>query len=81
MRGYRGITDTSLLHLAECSPNLQLLDVTGTSVTPQGVRKFEEIKPNCRVIANVTENKDDVDHVNVVDVDEDDEAPVAKQPE
>lgn len=53
VRGYRGVTDTTLLHLAECSPNLRLLDVRGTSVTATGVRNFSSIKPNCRVVSDV----------------------------
>lgn len=57
VRGYRGVTDTALLHLAECSPNLIHLDVTGTSVTAQGVRNFSALKPNCRVVSNVREER------------------------
>lgn len=59
VRGYRGVTDTTLLHLAECSPNLRHLDVTGTSVTAQGVRDFAAIKPNCVLVSAVEEDGDD----------------------
>lgn len=64
VRGYRGVTDTALLHLVECSPNLRYLDVTGTSVTAQGVRDFSALKPNCVVVSNA---KDEVDGVAPVE--------------
>lgn len=63
VRGYRGVTDTALLHLVECSPNLIHLDVTGTSVTAQGVRNFSALKPNCVVVSNA---KDEVKPTPVV---------------
>lgn len=53
VRGYRSITDTALLHLVDCSPNLVYLDVSGTSVTSQGVRNFSAVKPNCLVVTSL----------------------------
>ena len=52
VRHYRLITDVSLRHLVGCSPRLKLLDVTGTSVTAEGVRIFKREKPNCTVLSN-----------------------------
>lgn len=50
VRNYRAITDVTLRHLASCAPNLQYLDVTGTSVTASGIRQFMDGKPNCEVV-------------------------------
>ncbi|ALC47483.1 CG5003 [Drosophila busckii] len=51
LRNYTHITNYSLEHLAQCSPNLIYIDVSGTSVTLMGVINFENAKPNCKVIA------------------------------
>lgn len=50
VRNYRAITDVTLRHLASCAPNLQYLDVTGTSVTAAGIGQFIAAKPQCQVI-------------------------------
>lgn len=50
MRYYQRITDDSLLHLAQCSPNLSYLDVTGSGVTQGGIMEFKIRKPDCEVI-------------------------------
>lgn len=52
VRHYASVTDVTLRHLSYCAPNLQYLDVTGTSVTEDGIRKFLDIKPNCTVISH-----------------------------
>lgn len=52
VRHYKLVTDVSLRHLAGCSPNLKLLDVTGTSVTQEGVEVFKAIKPDCTVLSD-----------------------------
>lgn len=52
LRYYRGITNSTLLHLIDCAPNLQYLDVTGTSVTVDGVRQFMEAKPTCDIVSH-----------------------------
>lgn len=51
LRHYASVTDMTLRHLSYCAPNLQYLDVTGTSVTEAGVREFMRSKINCTVIS------------------------------
>lgn len=53
VRNYRSVTDVTLRHLAVCAPNLQYLDVTGTSVTRKGIDTFLDSKPQCRVVSNL----------------------------
>lgn len=53
VRNYNKITNASLEHLAHCSPKLKLLDVSGTSVTRDGIAQFNLVKPECKVISNV----------------------------
>lgn len=48
VRGYKMITDQALRHLSEL--RLELLDVTGTSVTKKGIQEFLLVNPDCRVI-------------------------------
>lgn len=48
LRGFPRITDASLHYLKDI--HLDLLDVTYTNVTAQGVRDFMMIHPDCRVI-------------------------------
>lgn len=55
VRNYRSITDVTLRHLATCAPNLQYLDVTGTSVTRNGINQFQAAKPNCVLVSHFTE--------------------------
>lgn len=55
IRNYRSVTNVTLRHLADCAPNLQYLDVTGTSVTKEGVEIFLQSKPDCRVVSNFFE--------------------------
>lgn len=52
IRHYKLVTDISLRHLANSAPNLKLLDVTGTSVTVDGVATFKAAKPNCVVLSD-----------------------------
>lgn len=52
VRHYKLVTDISLRHLTTCSPKLQLLDVTGTSVTENGVRTFKLNKPQCIILSD-----------------------------
>lgn len=51
VRHYKYVTDVSLQHLVQCSPNLTFLDVSGTSVTLEGVQRFKASKPECKVVA------------------------------
>ncbi|XP_055627398.1 uncharacterized protein LOC129769286 [Toxorhynchites rutilus septentrionalis] len=52
VRNYKLVTDTSLDHLESAAPNLKLLDVTGTSVTAEGVRNFRMARPNCTILSD-----------------------------
>ncbi|XP_055598042.1 uncharacterized protein LOC129747727 [Uranotaenia lowii] len=52
VRNYKLVTDTSLDHLESAAPNLRLLDVTGTSVTEEGVRNFKQARPNCIILSD-----------------------------
>lgn len=54
VRNYRSVTDVTLRHLTFCAPNLQYLDVTGTSVTREGIDTFLASKPQCHVVSNLT---------------------------
>lgn len=51
VRFYRSVTDITLRHLVQCAPNLQYLDVTGTSITRAGICAFLKDKPNVEVIS------------------------------
>lgn len=51
VRNYKLVTDSSLRHLVQCSPNLVYLDLSGTSVTLEGVQSFKLQKPTCHVVA------------------------------
>lgn len=51
VRDYKCVTDVSLQHLVQCSPNLVFLDVSGTSVTLEGVKRFKALKPQCKLVA------------------------------
>lgn len=52
VRYYKQVTDTSLCHLALCAPNLVYLDLTGTSVTREGLLTFKQQKPNCFIVSD-----------------------------
>uniref|UniRef100_A0A182N8D4 F-box domain-containing protein n=1 Tax=Anopheles dirus TaxID=7168 RepID=A0A182N8D4_9DIPT len=52
VRNYKDVTDRSLDHLETAAPRLQLLDVTGTSVTAQGIRNFKLSRPRCVVLSD-----------------------------
>ncbi|XP_034484673.1 uncharacterized protein LOC117789692 isoform X2 [Drosophila innubila] len=51
LRNYPYITNYTLEHLVQCSPNLRYIDVSGTSITMLGLRIFIKLKPHCEVIA------------------------------
>lgn len=48
LRGYKRITDTTLYYIKHL--NLELLDLTYTSVTKGGIENFLIENPNCRII-------------------------------
>lgn len=52
VRNYKKVTDISLHHLVQCSPELIYLDLSGTSVTREGVKRFKAGKPECQIIAD-----------------------------
>ncbi|XP_037891696.1 uncharacterized protein LOC119638772 [Glossina fuscipes] len=51
IRNYKNITDVFLRHIVQCSPNLLYLDISGTGITLEGVKKFKESKPECKIVA------------------------------
>ncbi|EDV43852.2 uncharacterized protein Dana_GF18683 [Drosophila ananassae] len=51
LRNYHHITNHTLEHLVQCSPNLVYIDVSGTSITLSGLRRFKSSKPECEVVA------------------------------
>lgn len=51
VRNYRSVSDVTLRHLANSAPNLRYLDVTGTSVTSHGIKRFKAARPNCKVVS------------------------------
>lgn len=48
VRGYKMITDQALRSLTDL--RLELLDVSGTSVTENGIQQFLMVNPDCKVI-------------------------------
>ncbi|XP_016995505.3 uncharacterized protein [Drosophila takahashii] len=52
LRNYHLITNNTLEHLVQCSPNLVYIDVSGTSISLEGLRRFKSSKPECEVVAN-----------------------------
>lgn len=51
VRNYTLVTDMFLRHIVQCSPHLNYLDVSGTSITQDGINLFKIAKPECEVIA------------------------------
>ncbi|XP_058128594.1 uncharacterized protein LOC131292870 [Anopheles ziemanni] len=58
VRNYKLVTDTSLDHLESAAPHLKMLDVTGTSVTADGVRSFRLSRSNCVIISDFDKDAD-----------------------
>ncbi|XP_051165772.1 uncharacterized protein LOC127284405 [Leptopilina boulardi] len=52
VRNYRQVTDRSLHHLAVSKSNLEYVDVTGTSVTREGVQMFKTQKPDVEIVSS-----------------------------
>uniref|UniRef100_A0AAG5DRC9 F-box domain-containing protein n=1 Tax=Anopheles atroparvus TaxID=41427 RepID=A0AAG5DRC9_ANOAO len=59
VRNYKLVTDTSLDHLESAAPYLKQLDVTGTSVTAEGVRSFRLSRPGCVVVSDYDRPNED----------------------
>ncbi|XP_076225038.1 uncharacterized protein LOC116424184 isoform X4 [Nomia melanderi] len=55
VRNYPHVTNSSLVHLALNASSLEYLDVTGTSVTRQGVEAFKSQKANVKIISSFGE--------------------------
>ncbi|XP_043494527.1 uncharacterized protein LOC122519249 [Polistes fuscatus] len=52
VRNYSRITNSSLIYLSNHILSLETLDVTGTSVTKQGVQTFKSKRPNVKIISS-----------------------------
>ncbi|XP_012219174.1 uncharacterized protein [Linepithema humile] len=52
VRNYPRVTNSSLVHLALNASKLEYLDVTGTSVTREGVESFKSQKTNVKVVSS-----------------------------
>ncbi|KAH8361785.1 hypothetical protein KR200_010322, partial [Drosophila serrata] len=66
LRNYHHITNHTLEHLVQCSPNLIFIDVSGTSITLSGLRRFKSSKPECEVVAtHLTVDDEDATEVPI----------------
>lgn len=52
VRNYPNVTDRSLHHLSVSKSNLEYVDVTGTSVTREGVEMFKTQKPDVEIVSS-----------------------------
>ncbi|XP_047357926.1 uncharacterized protein LOC124952308 isoform X2 [Vespa velutina] len=52
VRNYPRVSNSSLVYLAEHVLSLEHLDVTGTSVTREGVQKFKSRRPNVKIVSS-----------------------------
>ncbi|KMQ88071.1 f-box lrr-repeat protein 12 [Lasius niger] len=55
VRNYPRVTNSSLVHLALNASRLEYLDVTGTSVTKDGIESFKSQKTNVKVVSSFDE--------------------------
>ncbi|XP_068990802.1 uncharacterized protein [Neodiprion pinetum] len=55
VRNYPRVTNQSLVHLAANAPSLEYLDVTGTTVTREGVEMFKSQKPGVTILSSFDE--------------------------
>ncbi|XP_011879226.1 PREDICTED: uncharacterized protein LOC105568294 [Vollenhovia emeryi] len=55
VRNYPRVTNSSLIHLALNASKLEYLDVTGTSVTKEGVESFKSQKNNVKIVSSFDE--------------------------
>ncbi|XP_068967493.1 F-box/LRR-repeat protein fbxl-1 isoform X1 [Bombus flavifrons] len=55
VRNYPHVTNSSLVHLALNASSLEHLDVSGTSVTRQGVETFKTQRPNVKIVTSFDE--------------------------
>lgn len=54
-RNYPRVTNSSLVHLALNASKLEYLDVTGTSVTKNGIESFKSQKTNVKIVSSFDE--------------------------
>ncbi|CAK9797692.1 F-box/LRR-repeat protein 12 [Anthophora quadrimaculata] len=55
VRNYPHVTNSSLVHLASNASSLEYLDVSGTSVTRQGVETFKSQRSNVKIVTSFDE--------------------------
>ncbi|KAL6443454.1 hypothetical protein ACFW04_002949 [Cataglyphis niger] len=55
VRNYPRVTNSSLVHLALNASKLEYLDVTGTSVTKNGIESFKSQKTNVKIVSSFDE--------------------------
>ncbi|XP_058798240.1 uncharacterized protein LOC131668243 isoform X2 [Phymastichus coffea] len=55
IRNYQGVTDQTLQHFCNHGPSLLYLDVTGTSVTKEGLQNFKIQRPEVILISSFSE--------------------------
>ncbi|XP_043286047.1 uncharacterized protein [Venturia canescens] len=55
VRNYSRVTNQSLVYLAVNANSLELLDVTGTAVTKEGILTFKNARPNVTIISSFNE--------------------------
>ncbi|XP_017792380.1 PREDICTED: uncharacterized protein LOC108574322 [Habropoda laboriosa] len=55
VRNYPHVTNLSLVHLASNASSLEYLDVSGTSVTRQGVETFKSQRSNVKIVTSFDE--------------------------
>lgn len=54
-RNYAGVTNQTLINFVVNGPRLEYLDVTGTSVTKEGLQFFKTNRPNVTIISSFDE--------------------------
>ncbi|XP_001608169.1 uncharacterized protein LOC100124249 [Nasonia vitripennis] len=55
VRNYAGVTNQTLINFVVNGPKLEYLDVTGTSVTKEGLQFFKTNRPNVTIISSFDE--------------------------
>ncbi|KAL1117029.1 hypothetical protein AAG570_004357, partial [Ranatra chinensis] len=53
IRGYPGVTDTTLTHVADHMTYIRYLDVTGSGVTQQGIAQFKKKRPQVTIVPDI----------------------------
>lgn len=50
VRHYPKVTDTFLMCVSKTCPNLEQIDVTGTSCTLEGIERYKTKRPNVKLV-------------------------------